>query len=119
MLTFMSSFFARVLFWLGVLVCASILPATAASQPMITLYAQDKYAGASVQLVVPASDLHSLGFANRTASFIIQSGTWQLCTAPNFSGNCITLAKGKYPAGYKSGFARTIVSVQPSTAAAH
>lgn len=91
----------------------------AAAQPTITLYAQDKYSGPSLQLIVPAGDLHGLGFANRAVSFIVTSGTWQLCTAPNFAGHCITVGPGKYPAGYKSGFAHTIVSMQPTTGAAH
>lgn len=114
----MSGSFTRALFWFAVFIGATILPATA-SQPMITLYMHDKYAGASLQLILPSTDLHGLGFANRTQSFIITSGTWKLCSAANFTGQCIVAGPGKYPAGFKGGFAHSIVSVQPTTGAAH
>ena len=114
----MVGIFTRALFWFGVLILATIIPATA-SQPMLTLYTQDKYAGASLQLILPSGDLHGLGFANRTVSFIINAGTWKLCSSANFAGHCIVAGPGKYPAGYKGGFAHTIVSVQPTTGAAH
>jgi hypothetical protein len=104
------------------LLCALIafaLPRAVAAQthPMITLFAQDKYRGPSLQLILPANDLHDLGFANRTASFIVQSGTWMLCNQANFRGSCITVRQGKYPSSYHGGFARSIVSLEPATSA--
>jgi hypothetical protein len=85
----------------------------AQSQPMITLFSQPGFKGPSVQLIVPAANLQELGFANRTISFIVQSGTWQLCAAPNWTGHCITVQPGKYPAGFSNGFSRTLISLQP------
>jgi hypothetical protein len=82
---------------------------------MITLYSQTGYKGPSVQLIVPAGDLHGLGFANRTVSFIVQSGTWRLCDGLNWTGHCIIAHQGRYPAGYSNGFSRKVVSLQPVT----
>ncbi len=114
----MSGNLTRALLGFGLLIWATILPA-AAAQPVITLYLHDKYEGASLQLILPTSNLQGLGFANKTTSFIVSSGTWKLCSAANFSGKCILAGPGKYPATFKSGFAHTIVSLQPATAAAH
>lgn len=97
------------------LLLLSALPASAASPPPpeITLYAKDLYDGASLQLILPAYDLHTQGFADRTLSFIVNSGTWQLCDRPKFAGHCITVGPGKYRAGYDNGFAKTVVSLRP------
>jgi hypothetical protein len=85
----------------------------ATGQPVITFYAQTKYSGPSLRLILPAPDIRKMGFTNTVLSFIVENGRWQLCNQPNFKGSCITVGPGQYPQGYHNGFARTIVSVQP------
>ena len=86
------------------------------SGAMITLYAHDAFNGPSIQLGLAANDLHVLSFAKKTSTFVIASGTWQLCDQPNFSGRCITVGPGRYAHGYSGNFARSIVSLEPVTA---
>jgi hypothetical protein len=102
---------ARLAVFSAALLCTS-LPALAAKQPMITLYTDDNFRGPSLQLVVPATDLHAQGFAKRTTSFIVRTGTWQLCDRANFAGKCVTVGPGKYPASFDNGFSSTVVSLR-------
>ena len=43
------------------------------------------------------SNLDNTGFNDRTASIVIESGTWLFCTDAFFQGTCRALGPGQYP----------------------
>jgi hypothetical protein len=107
----MSKFLAPSLLLLGITVFSTA--ASGAPESQITLFAKVGFSGPSLRTIVPSSDLHGVGFANKVASFSVNSGTWQLCDHANFTGHCITVGPGRYPGGYDNGFAGKIVSLRP------
>jgi hypothetical protein len=107
----MSKLLAPSLLLFGITVFSTA--ASGAPESEITLFAKLDFSGPSLRTIVPSSDLHRVGFANKAASFSVRSGAWQLCDHANFTGHCITVGHGRYPAGYANGFARKIVSLRP------
>jgi len=107
----MSKLLAASLLLFGISVFSTA--ASGAPESVITLFAKLSFSGPSLRMIVPSSDLHRVGFANRAASFSVTSGTWQLCDHANFTGQCITVGPGRYTASYDNGFARKIVSLRP------
>jgi hypothetical protein len=63
----------------------------------LTLYKQPNFAGQQLTLRGGADDLTGRGFQDQTSSIEIQSGRWQVCTEPNFQGDCSVLERGRYP----------------------
>jgi hypothetical protein len=81
--------------------------ASGAPENQITLFEQPGFSGPSLRTIEPSSNLHLVGFANKTSSFSVARGTWQLCDHANFTGQCITVGPGRYGATYDNGFRRS------------
>ena len=78
------------------LMSAALLPAAAAAAEM-TLYKQPYFRGAQLTLRGHTPEIASVGFADRAASIVVASGRWELCSQPEFKGDCVTLDPGEYP----------------------
>ena len=81
--------------------------------PLITLYSRDLYNGPSLKVDGITPDVHVKTFPYPTASFIVNRGRWLLCNGRFFTGTCVTVGVGMYPAAFANGFAQTIVSLRP------
>ena len=81
--------------------------------PLITLYSRDLYNGPSLKLEGITPDVHVKTFPYPTASFIVNRGRWLLCSGRMFTGTCLTVGVGMYPAAFANGFAQTIISLRP------
>ena len=66
---------------------ASGFAAQAAAQEII-LYEHSNYRGREVRVTGPVSNLTQAGFNDRTSSFRILSGQWEICQHDNFRGTC-------------------------------
>jgi hypothetical protein len=90
-------------------------PRPAAIGPLITLYSRDLYNGPSLKVEGITPDVHVKTFPYPTASFIVNRGLWLLCSGRYFTGTCVKVGVGMYPATFANGFAQTIVSLRPIT----
>ncbi len=63
---------------------------------MIELYAGAALQGNSTRLGRDMSDLVQIGFNNRAVSVQVEAGTWQLCSAAAYLGECRVFAPGRY-----------------------
>lgn len=70
------------------------VPALAAE---MTIYKQPHYRGAQLTMRGHTPSLVGLGFQDQASSIVITSGRWELCTQPDFKGDCVTLGPGEYP----------------------
>ncbi len=77
------------------IVC-SILLATSAQAAEMTLYLQPNFDGRQVTLRGYTANLASIGFQDQVSSLVVHSGRWELCTQPDFKGDCATLGPGEY-----------------------
>jgi len=62
----------------------------------ITIYTQPDFTGQQHAFRGDAASLVSSGVQDQASSARIDSGDWQLCTLPNFAGDCMTLGPGEY-----------------------
>ena len=63
----------------------------------VVLYELPNFGGQSVVIDrVAIPDLQRVGFNDRAASIVIESGTWTFCTDAGFRGDCRTLGPGQY-----------------------
>jgi hypothetical protein len=63
----------------------------------IEIYTQPEFRGKSLRLRRQAPDLADSGFQNQASSIVVDSGRWELCSQPDFRGDCVTLGRGEYP----------------------
>jgi hypothetical protein len=63
----------------------------------LTLFKNPNFAGRQVTLRGHTPSLASVGFQDQASSIVIDSGRWELCTQPDFKGDCVTLNRGEYP----------------------
>jgi hypothetical protein len=83
----------------GRLVRAAIalaLLAGTAQAAEITLFLQPQFQGRQATLRGESTNLASIGFTDQVSSLVVHSGRWQLCTQPNFQGECVNLGPGEY-----------------------
>ncbi len=77
------------------LVAAATISAAQAAE--MTLYKQPGYGGAQLTLRGNTPEIRSVGFADQASSLVVTSGRWEVCTQPDFRGDCVTLSPGEYP----------------------
>ena len=78
----------------------------------IELYGQPNFQGRTARIDREASNFNTFNFNDRTASIVVQDGTWEVCTDADFRGTCRTFAPGRYPSlGY--GMTKSISSARP------
>jgi len=69
--------------------------AGAAQAATIHIYKQPNFAGGEVTLNGEAANLASQGVLDQASSLVLD-GSWELCSQPNFAGDCKVLAPGRY-----------------------
>ena len=62
----------------------------------ITLYQNRDFRGDTLTLRRAAPDLERTGFNDTASSVVVREGVWEVCTDPNFRGNCTQLQPGEY-----------------------
>lgn len=67
-----------------------------ASAAGLTLYTQPGFAGHNLSLNGDTASLASSGIQDQASSAVVDRGRWQVCTQPNFEGDCMTLGEGRY-----------------------
>ena len=77
----------------------------------IQLFGRRGFDGRSVTLDSDSASLARNNFDDRASSVVVTRGTWELCSEPDFRGDCRTYAPGRYSdLGY--GMAREISSAR-------
>jgi hypothetical protein len=74
----------------------SALLIAGAAQAQLTLYKQPNFAGGDLTLRGDTANLGSSGFHDQASSVVVRSGRWEVCTQPDFKGDCVTLERGEY-----------------------
>lgn len=77
------------------LAAATLLSASAYAAGL-TIYTQPDFTGQQHAFRADAGSLVHSGVEDQASSARIDSGQWQLCTQPNFAGDCMTLGPGDY-----------------------
>ena len=77
---------------------AAMLCATAVQAAEMTLYLQPNFSGRQVTLRGFTPNLGNIGFQDQVSSMVVHSGRWEVCTQPDFKGDCVTLGAGDYAA---------------------
>lgn len=67
-----------------------------AQAAQLTLYKQPNFTGEALTLHHDSGDLSGAQFQDQVSSVVVRSGRWQVCTEPNFQGNCSVLEPGRY-----------------------
>ena len=77
------------------LAAATLLSASAYAAGL-TIYTQPDFTGQQHTFRAEAGSLVHSGVEDQASSARIDSGQWQLCTQPEFKGDCMTLGPGDY-----------------------
>jgi len=62
----------------------------------LTIYKQPGFSGQALGLHGDTRDLAGSGFVDQASSIVVHSGRWQLCSQPDFGGDCAVLEPGRY-----------------------
>lgn len=81
---------------LGCALATALLTAGAASAAQIVIFKQPNFTGAALTLNGDDAHLGDNGFLDQASSIVIKSGRWQLCSQPNYQGDCQVLEPGQY-----------------------
>ena len=104
---------------------ASVRPAGAGGTPGyppppsgggITFHERRDFHGRSFSANGPVHDFDRSGLNNRASSVVVESGTWEVCDGPGFSGRCVVLRRGQYPSLNEMGLNNRISSARPVAA---
>ena len=74
---------------------ATIAAAGVAQAAEITIYKQPNFGGDQLTLRDGNTSLNG-NFTDQASSAVVRSGRWQVCTQPNFQGDCMELGPGQY-----------------------
>lgn len=72
------------------------LGAGAAHAASIKLYKQPNFAGPALTVDGEKGNLQGTGYYDQVSSIVVDSGRWQVCSQPNFQGDCMILERGQY-----------------------
>ena len=78
----------------------------------ITLYPREGWRGRPVNVNNSIRDLRSAGFDNRASSVVVERGRWEVCSLPNFQGECRILRRGSYESLSGMGLDDSISSIR-------
>ena len=81
--------------------------------PGLTLYEGRNFRGASVLVERPRRRLDRADFENVASSAVVSGGSWEVCEGEEFSGHCVVLRPGEYPALREMGMNNRISSARP------
>jgi hypothetical protein len=82
---------------LGLAAAIAALAAGTVQAAEMTVYKQPNYTGQQLTLRGDANSLAGAGFEDQISSIVVRSGRWQVCSQPDFKGDCVVLARGEYP----------------------
>jgi len=82
---------------LGPVAAIAALAAGAAQAAEMTVFKQPNFTGQQLTLRGDATSLSGAGFEDQISSIVVRSGRWQVCSQPDFKGDCVVLARGEYP----------------------
>ena len=105
---------------LAVVTALTILSCIAANAGEIFLFENVNFQGRQISLRGPAANVSSLGFNDRTASIVVRSGRWEVCSDDNFRGECAIFEPGQYATldrrfSRQVSSAREIETITPTT----
>jgi len=75
---------------------AGIALAGAAQAAEITIYKQPNFAGGEQTFNRDYTSLQGSGIYDQSKSVVVRSGRWQVCSQPDFQGDCQVLERGQY-----------------------
>jgi len=87
--------------------------ACAAAQGQITFYEGEGFRGRAFATTRPVGDFVRVGFNDRAASVVVDSGRWEACEDARFGGRCVVLRPGSYDSLNGLGMENRISSVRP------
>ena len=79
------------------ILAASLALAGVAQAAEITIYKQPNFAGGDQTFSRDMTSLQGTGVYDQSKSIVVRSGRWQVCSQPNFQGDCLVLSRGQYP----------------------
>ena len=77
---------------------AGLALAGAAQAAEITIYKQPNFTGGDQTFTRDTTSLQGSGVFDQSKSVTVHSGRWQVCSQPNFQGDCQVLERGQYAA---------------------
>jgi hypothetical protein len=69
----------------------------AAGAAEMRVYKQPNFSGEGLALRGAATNLADAHFQDQISSIEVLGGRWQLCTQPDFKGDCVVIGPGDYP----------------------
>lgn len=78
------------------LLFASLAFAGLAQAAEITIYKQPNFTGGDQTFNRDTPNLQGSGVFDQSKSVVVRSGRWQVCSQPNFQGDCQMLERGQY-----------------------
>ena len=97
---------------LHVLIGVVALAAATRASADITLYRGEGFRGRAVTSVHGIRDLQNSPLAAPAGAAVVDSGAWQVCDGPQFSGNCVVLLVGSYDSVRSMGLDRGVASAR-------
>ena len=77
---------------------AALCVAGAAQAAELTIFKQPNFTGDSLTVRDDMGNLAARNFHDQASSLVVRSGRWEVCTQPDFQGDCMTLGRGEYAA---------------------
>ncbi|MFD2271318.1 beta/gamma crystallin-related protein [Undibacterium arcticum] len=74
----------------------AVVNRASAGRADIELFSATNFGGDRLSARQDIPNLNSVGFNDRTASLIVYSGQWELCTDDGFGGRCSVFGPGRY-----------------------
>ena len=78
------------------LLVAALATAGAVQAAEITIYKQPNFTGGEQTFNRDTASLQGSGVYDQSKSVVVRSGRWQVCSQPNFQGDCQMLDRGQY-----------------------
>lgn len=75
---------------------AAALAFAGAAHAQITIYKQPNFSGGDQTFARDAASLQGSGVFDQSKSVVVRSGRWQVCSQPNYQGDCQVLERGQY-----------------------
>jgi len=75
---------------------AGLALAGTAQAAEITIYKQPNFTGGDQTFSRDATSLQGTSVYDQSKSIVVRSGRWQVCSQPNFQGDCQVLDRGQY-----------------------
>jgi beta/gamma crystallin len=71
--------------------------AAAAGAADIQIFTAPHFTGAEITLRGETPDVSGLGSFHEQAASLVLNGRWEVCTQPEYRGDCVVLGPGRYP----------------------